>query len=57
MADQTQQGGGSDIGSGRGGPQGGQGQIIASILTSMQQGVIAINNLTKTMAAIFPSSS
>jgi hypothetical protein len=40
-----------------GSSQGGQGQIIASILAALQNGVVAINTLTKNMSAIFPSSS
>lgn len=34
----------------------GSGVSIAYILTSMQQGVTAINNVTRVMATIFPSS-
>jgi len=30
---------------------------LTAILTSLQQGVTAINNLTQTMKSIFPSSS
>lgn len=30
--------------------------IIGSIITSLQQGVVAINSLTKTVQSTFPSS-
>lgn len=29
---------------------------LAAILTSLQQGVVGLNNLTQTMKSIFPSS-
>jgi hypothetical protein len=36
--------------------QQGSGQSLATLLAALQQGVIAINNLTQTMKSIFPSS-
>jgi hypothetical protein len=33
-----------------------QSGIIGSIITSLQQGVVAINNVTKTLQSTFPSS-
>ncbi len=33
------------------------GNNLTNILTSLQQGVTAINNLTNTIKSIFPSSS
>lgn len=36
---------------------GGGGNTLSAILTSLQQGVTAINNLAQTIKAIFPSSS
>ena len=35
----------------------GSGDQLTNILTSLQQGVVAINNLTNTIKVIFPSSS
>lgn len=32
------------------------GTSLAALLTALQQGVVAINNLTQTMSSIFPSS-
>lgn len=34
-----------------------QSGTLSSLLTSLQQGVMAINNLTQTMKTIFPSTS